>query len=142
MPKDGGGYRLYAYVYDARGNAATANVPLFVKGPAAPRPPGQGLQAPAGRLRRGGPREAARISPPATWATPRPSRSQEDCPDAPHSGKTCIRVDYQAGDGWGGVVWQSPANDWGDAPGGFDLTGAKALTFWARGAKGGEAVDF
>ena len=67
---------------------------------------------------------------------------QEDCTEAPHSGKTCFRVAYQAGDGWGGVVWQSPANDWGDAPGGFDLTGARHLTFWARGELGGEAVEF
>ncbi len=60
----------------------------------------------------------------------------------PHSGKTCIKVEYTAKDNWGGVVWQSPANDWGDAPGGYDLTGAKKLTFWARGEKGGEVVNF
>ena len=62
--------------------------------------------------------------------------------DNPHSGKTCLKVQYTAGDNWGGVVWQSPANDWGDQPGGFDLTGAKKLTFWARGEKGGESVSF
>jgi hypothetical protein len=47
-----------------------------------------------------------------------------------------------AADQWGGVVWQHPANDWGDANGGFNLTGAKKLTFWARGEKGGEKVSF
>ena len=60
----------------------------------------------------------------------------------PHSGKTCLKVGYTAADNWGGVVWQSPANDWGDQPGGLDLTGAKTLTFWARGAQGGEVVTF
>ena len=66
-----------------------------------------------------------------------------DCPDQPHAGKTCLKVDYKATDGWAGVVWQSPANDWdGNQPGGWNLTGAKALTFWARGAKGGEVVSF
>jgi hypothetical protein len=39
-------------------------------------------------------------------------------------------------------VWQSPANDWGDRPGGWDLSGARKLTFWARGDKGGETVTF
>jgi len=34
----------------------------------------------------------------------------------PHSGATCLRFDYQAGNDWGGVVWQDPVNDWGDEP--------------------------
>jgi len=66
----------------------------------------------------------------------------DDSTEKPHSGKTCMKVQYKANDQWGGVVWQSPANDWGNAPGGYDLTGAKKLTFWARGEKGGEEVTF
>jgi hypothetical protein len=31
MPSDGGAYRLFAYVYDATGGAAVANIPLLVK---------------------------------------------------------------------------------------------------------------
>ena len=31
MPRQSGPYRLFAYAYDAAGNAATANIPLFVK---------------------------------------------------------------------------------------------------------------
>ena len=60
----------------------------------------------------------------------------------PHSGKTCLKVSYTATDQWGGVVWQNPDNNWGTKPGGLNLTGAKKLTFWARGAKGGEVVSF
>jgi len=66
----------------------------------------------------------------------------DKCAVNPHSGKTCLKVDYKAADNWGGVVWQNPANDWGDQPGGVDLTGAKKLTIWARGEKGGEKVKF
>ena len=66
----------------------------------------------------------------------------EDCPDRPHAGKTCLRLTYTPGNGWAGVAWQDPANDWGDAPGGYDLKGARRLTFWARGEKGGESVNF
>jgi hypothetical protein len=65
-----------------------------------------------------------------------------ECAEKPHAGKSCLRIEYDAKDGWGGVVWQSPANNWGDRPGGWNLTGAKKLTFWARGAKGGEVVSF
>ncbi len=65
-----------------------------------------------------------------------------NCKDQPHEGAACMEVDYTASDNWGGVVWQSPANDWGDKPGGLDLTGAKKLSFWARGSTGGEKVNF
>lgn len=65
--------------------------------------------------------------------------------DNPHSGTTCIKVTYSnalsQGARWAGMYWQSPANNWGDKKGGFDLTGAQKLTFWARGAKGGERIE-
>ena len=66
------------------------------------------------------------------------------CKDVPHSGTTCIKVTYtgeqKQGAGWAGVYWQNPANNWGTQPGGFDLTGAKKLVFWAKGAKGEENI--
>lgn len=64
------------------------------------------------------------------------------CTANPHSGSTCIKVDYKAATNWGGIVWQDPPNDWGDKDGGHDLTGASKLTFWARGGAGGEKVEF
>jgi hypothetical protein len=65
-----------------------------------------------------------------------------NCPDNPHTGATCMKLEYKAGDQWGGIIWQDPPSDWGDKPGGHNLTGATALTFWARGATGGEKVKF
>lgn len=44
--------------------------------------------------------------------------------------------------GWAGIYWLEPANNWGDVKGGFNLTGAKKLVFWARGEKGGEVLTF
>jgi hypothetical protein len=140
LPKDGGGYRLFADVTDNHGGAAVANVPLRVKGPVAipkgrkaalplvvyaedggPQPP----YFPTGRM---GNAKAVKLDP--AWGKD------------PHGGKTCVRIEYGEKDGWAGVVWQHPGNDWGDRPGGWDLTGAKALTFWARGDRGGEVVTF
>lgn len=69
-------------------------------------------------------------------------RVDDSCKDNPKEGDNCMKVTFDKGDGWGGVVWQSPANDWGKQPGGWDLTGAKKLKFWARGEKGGEKVTF
>jgi len=65
-----------------------------------------------------------------------------DWKDNPHTGKTCMKLEYRDPGGWGGIIWQSPPNDWGDKPGGRNLTGAVTLTFWARGETGGEKVDF
>jgi hypothetical protein len=63
----------------------------------------------------------------------------------PQSGSTCIQFIYSAkksqGQGWAGVYWQNPANNWGNKKGGFDLTGMNKLTFWVRGEKGGEKIE-
>lgn len=69
-------------------------------------------------------------------------KMDDGCATNPHSSNTCLRVEYTASGDWAGVVWQDPANDWGDQPGGWNLTGAKKLKFWARGEKGGETVTF
>lgn len=64
--------------------------------------------------------------------------------DNPKSGKTCVRITYNAKRsqeaGWAGIYWQHPANNWGGKKGGFDITGAKKLSFWARGENGGEKI--
>lgn len=63
----------------------------------------------------------------------------------PHSGSTSVKITYSKastqGAGWSGVYWQEPANNWGNRPGGYDLTGSTKLTFWARGEKGGERIE-
>jgi len=66
------------------------------------------------------------------------------CAENPHNGKYCFKVTYSAratqNAGWAGIYWQQPANNWGDKKGGYNLTGATKLTFWARGDKGGEKM--
>jgi len=61
--------------------------------------------------------------------------------------RSCIQVKFNrdctaTSTGWAGIYWLDPANNWGDVKGGFNLTGAKALVFWAKGEKGGEVVTF
>lgn len=63
-----------------------------------------------------------------------------------HSGKSCIKIIYDVvcskqGQKWAGIYWQNPANNWGSRKGGFNLTGAAKLTFWAKGEKGGERIE-
>ena len=68
----------------------------------------------------------------------------QSCSENPKTGKTCMKITYTAemkqAAGWTGIFWQQPANNWGDKKGGFDLSGATKLTFWAKGAKGGEKI--
>jgi hypothetical protein len=63
----------------------------------------------------------------------------------PHSGTTSIQIIYTnaatQGARWSGIYWQNPPNNWGTRPGGYDLTGAKKVTFWVRGEKGGERLE-
>ena len=63
----------------------------------------------------------------------------------PHSGSTSVALSYSGkatqGARWAGIYWQNPPNNWGTRPGGYDLTGSKKLTFWARGEKGGERIE-
>jgi len=69
----------------------------------------------------------------------------QSCTENPYSGQTCIKITYTGkcsqGARWAGIYWQNPANNWGTADGGYDLTGATRLTFWARGQKGGERIE-
>lgn len=63
-----------------------------------------------------------------------------DCFD----GKSCIQWIYDAtakqGANWAGAYWQFPANNWGEKPGGFDLSVFKKLTFYAKSDKGGATI--
>lgn len=81
---------------------------------------------------------------PSGWMGDTKSISFEsDCAANPHGGKTCIRITYRAGgtQGWSGIYWQFPENNWGDLPG-YRMRGVKCVTFWARGETGEEIAEF
>jgi hypothetical protein len=73
--------------------------------------------------------------------------------DRPFSGATCIKCTFKAqGNNWGGFYFMNgvlrgsdvePCPNWGDEPdAGFNLTGATKVTFYAKGAHGGEKVEY
>lgn len=60
------------------------------------------------------------------------------------SSSACIRVEYLSraqGNGWAGMIWQYPPNNWGAQENARDLRGAKKLVFWARGRTGREVIS-
>ena len=139
LPEFGGLHRLYVYVADSSGGAATANVPIQVDGPARFR---RGSKAELPLLIAGEAGEKEPFAASGYMGNTTAIAMDEKCQENPHTGKTCLKVTYKEPDGWGGVVWQNPASDWGDLAGGLDLTGAKRLRFFARGEEGGEKVKF
>jgi len=133
MPKYPGAYRLFYYAYDPAGNAATANLPLLVKGEVRTR-----LPFPVYEDRFDGMPWA-----PSGWMGDTDNLSLDgQSTEQVFAGDASMRVRYEGRAGWVGIAWQNPPNDWGDQPGGFDLSGAKALEVWARGQYGGERVSF
>ena len=132
MPEQPGPYRLYLYVYDESGNAATANVPLLIRGERRTPLPFYVY------------RDGFEGMPwaPSGWMGNTESLSLEGSDTAnPQAGEAAIRIRYAGEFGWAGIAWQHPPNNWGDQDGGFDLRGAGTLELWARGEYGGERID-
>ena len=62
------------------------------------------------------------------------------------SGQTCLKITFEVecakeNQSWAGIYWLNPSNNWGKRKGGFNLTGAKKLSFWAKGENGGEQIQ-
>jgi hypothetical protein len=134
MPGEPGPYRLFFYAYDEAGNAATANVPLLVRGTPRTRFPVAVYD------------DSFEAMPwaPSGWMGSVESLTLDGDyrQEPPHDGVASIRMRYDGKFGWVGVAWQHPPNNWGDLEGGYDLRGATALELWARGEYGGEKVSF
>ncbi|MDH3199953.1 MAG: hypothetical protein OEM15_03570 [Myxococcales bacterium] len=133
MPRDPGPYRLFFYAYDAAGGAATANVPLLVKGKVRTPMPFYVY------------RDGFEGMPwaPSGWMGAIESLILDgDHYGNPYEGNACIKMHFVGEVGtWVGVAWQHPANNWGDQEGGYDLTGATHLELWARGEYGVEKIN-
>ena len=138
LKADGGGkWRLYCTVRDGKGGAANASRPVFVKGPPPPKLV-EKQTLPCAVFADG--------APARWWGTGYMGDASKlvidwHSKDAPASGDTCMKVSYSGKD-WAGLLWQDPPGDWNNSEGGYNLTGAKALRFRARGVNGGERINF
>ena len=132
MPREPGPYRLFLYAYDDDGGAATATLPLLVKGEPKTYLPVSVYE------------DSFEAMPwaPSGWMGAVESLSLDgDYSENPHEGNASIKMRYEGKFRWVGVAWQNPADNWGEQDGGFDLSGAAALELWARGEYGGEKIS-
>jgi hypothetical protein len=143
MPQHPGPYWLYAYIRDDHGGGATAVASLHVNSavPAAsPQSSAPGVRLPLVLY------GDDVTNPPFAWSgwmgDLKSIAVDDKCTIDPHSGAMCMKCQFKSANGFGGIAWQSPANNWGNSSGGLDLRGARKLTFWARGENGGEVVTF
>jgi hypothetical protein len=62
----------------------------------------------------------------------------------PQSPPDSIRITYTFGPKtWGGICWQNQPDNWGDMAGSdYSGKGFSNVAFWAKGALGGEVVEF
>lgn len=138
MPTYERGYRIFVYLRDGKSGAAVANIPLLVEDPK--------------RVTKGAPKQAPvwvyrdtetvnNWIPSGHMGATENIYNQIDARAAGREG-TVIRAGVKPNSQWAGVVWQSPEGDWGDKDGGFNIIGAKKLSFWAKGLAGGEQVKF
>ncbi|MEM7476750.1 MAG: glycoside hydrolase family 2 TIM barrel-domain containing protein [Planctomycetota bacterium] len=140
-PAGGGGYRLFAYIFDGQGNAAVGNLQFRVAAPMQLKSKMKESSLPFAVYEDDSSQTI--FAPSGYMGNADAVSMQLDCTEQPHSGKTCLKAEYKSNASWGGVLWQSPAEDWdGKLPGGANLTGAKKLEFWVRGKEGGEQVNF
>ena len=133
MPEQPGPYRLYLYAYDEAGNAATANIPLLIKGERRTPLPFYVYQDSFDGM----------LWSPSGWMGNYAALALDgDFAEGVQQGSAAVKVSYSGQYGWAGIAWQNPPNNWGDQDGGIDLTGATAMELWARGGSGGENVGF
>ncbi len=139
-PKNEGGYRVFAYVNNGVGSSV-ANVPFHVHLQDEQVPPGKAAALPFCIYENGSSPQNHYI--PSGWMGKTSAiKMNLGWVENPHSAPSCMQFQFNSAADWGGIVWQDPADDWGDRDGGWNLTGAKKLVFWARGEQGGEVVSF
>jgi hypothetical protein len=89
------------------------------------------LYAPSGYMGDGADGVSLTGGMPNEGCAPRPSGAEGDCYRFDYTPSTML---------WSGVYWQSPADNWGSAPGPQVPQGATKVTFWAASGDGGQTL--
>ncbi|MDY2587789.1 glycoside hydrolase family 2 TIM barrel-domain containing protein [Winogradskyella aquimaris] len=131
LPRENGAIKVYAFAKDTYGNLGIASTSIKVKDNIAAK---REFKVPKAKL----PfyvykdNEHVPYFPSAYMGNYRAMEVDLNHTAQVHSGKTAIAISYNVGYDWYGFAMVDPANDWGDILGGYDISGAKTFSFWAK----------
>lgn len=136
LPKVDGGIKIYAYAQDSKANLAISADAINVKDEEARNRP---FLVPKVDLPFYVYKDGNDIPyvPSAYMGNYEAMVVDVNHSDKVRSGNTALKISYTSSKDWYGFGLVDPANDWGDILGGYDITGAKTFSFWAKGSYDG-----
>jgi hypothetical protein len=131
MPEENGAIKLYAVVSDTYGNAGIATSSVIVKDKKASK---RKFLVPKVEFPFYVYRDGTELpyAPSAYMGDYENMKVDLANTEEVHAGKTALKISYTERNGWYGFGFVDPANDWGDILGGYDISGAKTFSFWAK----------
>lgn len=139
LPEENGAIKIYAFVKDTYNNLGIAQTSFKVNGKNEGLTPGAKTTIPFYVYQDN---KDVPYIPSAYMGDFKDMTLDMSAKDQVHSGETSIKISYNAMSGWFGIGFVDPADDWGDKPGGYNVSGAKKFTFWAKGSSGNVSGKF
>lgn len=131
LPDENGAIKLYAYVKDAYNNLAVATSSIKIDNGNVPDNPNLVAR---GKLPFYVYQDGADLPyiPTAYMGNTKMMGIDDKNIRNKKNGDYSLQISYGDSDGWFGVGFVDPPDDWGDKLGGYNLTGATTFSFWAK----------
>lgn len=131
LPREDGGIKVYAIAEDPYHNVGIASTSITVRDREAAQQPFlvPKVELPFYVYREG---EELPYLPTAYMGNYEAIEVDVQHTEEVYAGEAAIRISYQDKSGWYGLGFVDPPNDWGEILGGYNLSGAKTLRFWAK----------
>ncbi len=131
IPDEDGGIKVYAYVKDSYNNMGIAHTSITIDNGREPR---KNLVAKAKLpfyVYKDGDSDLPYI-PTAYMGNTKMLGVNPKSTRTKHSGDYSLAISYGDNDGWFGIGFVDPPDDWGERLGGYNLSGATKFSFWAK----------
>ncbi|WP_394749210.1 glycoside hydrolase family 2 TIM barrel-domain containing protein [Spongiimicrobium salis] len=134
LPKENGPIKIYAHVSDTAGNLgiATSSIIVLDEEVKDKKFVAAKVELPFYVYKDGG---DLPFSPSAHMGNYKALKVDLEHENEVYAGKSALKIAYTANYDWYGVGLVDPPNDWGEKLGGYDLSGAKKFSFWAKASK-------
>ncbi len=134
LPKENGAVKIYTMIQDSYDNVGVASTGIKIKDEEAankkylvPK-----VELPFYVYKNG---DVKSYSPSAYMGNHKKMKVDLEYTEKLGDRRTCLKLSYHQPYDWFGLGLVNPANDWGDILGGYDISGAKKFSFWAKANK-------